>query len=194
MRKGSRSSNALEDVALYIGGLPPACLFFIMGLSHFTHTDIFVALMPPYMPFQSFFVYCAGILQICGSLGLAALPFFDSEHASLCCYGLMALVGCMLPANIHTYTNDVPLAGIRLEYSWGGHGLQFSFLLVLLMWLAVLARTHRGRPPLREQLFRFVQQCCTAGIYFLFPHSLSQRPSTPIGMFAGTSRQGDGAA
>lgn len=152
------------DTLRYFGGLPPAILFFTMGLSHFTHHNIFVALIPPWIPLSSLCVYLTGMFQICGALGLATLPFFDSALASHCCCSLAFLVLLMSPANVYSYTNDVPIAGQRLDYSWTGHGLQFLLLFIVEIWLLTLAIVHKNRPPLRERIRGFFESQRNTGM------------------------------
>lgn len=157
MASKSRRWAALKDGLVYFGGLPPAGLFFIMGISHFSHHDVFVVLVPTWIPFKSICVYLTGLCQMAGAFGLIALPFFDSTMASDCCVALLALVICMAPANIHAYENDLPIAGHHLEYSWRGHWLQLTVVATVIVWLAVLAVLHRDRPPLKENIFKYLQ-------------------------------------
>lgn len=156
MSSKSRQWAAVKDGLLYFGGIPPACLFFIMGISHFTHHDVFVVLVPTWVPFPSICVYLTGLCQMAGAFGLTALPFFG-QATSDCCVALLALVICMAPANIHAYENDVPIAGHHLEYSWRGHWLQLSVVATVIVWLGVLALLHRDRPPLKENIFKYLQ-------------------------------------
>ena len=72
-------------------------IFFVLaGLNHFLHTDFYVRIMPPYLPWHRFLVYVSGVFEI--ALGAAvAIPGLTRPAA----WGLIALLIAVFPANIH---------------------------------------------------------------------------------------------
>ena len=48
-----------------------AIFFILAGLNHFLHTDFYVRIMPPYLPWHRFLVYVSGALEIVLGVGLA---------------------------------------------------------------------------------------------------------------------------
>jgi len=78
------------------------------GIAHFTSTDFFVAIMPPYLGYHREIVYISGVFEILGALGLL-VPALRQWAGN----GLLLLVVCVSPANIHMWLNpelfpDVP--------------------------------------------------------------------------------------
>ena len=72
-------------------------LFFLIGgVCHFTCTDYFISIMPPYLPWHRQLVYLSGAFELLGAIALW-LPA-TRRIAGL---GLIALALAVWPANIH---------------------------------------------------------------------------------------------
>ena len=110
-------------------GLAIVFLFFMGGgISHFTNTDFFIAIMPPYVGWHREWVYISGVFEIIGAIGIL-LPKLR-QLAGNC---LIVLVICVTPANIHMWMNpdlfpDVPTAFLSIRL------LLQLFLLWLIWW------------------------------------------------------------
>ncbi|HBU47855.1 MAG TPA: hypothetical protein DEB46_06055 [Myxococcales bacterium] len=87
-----------------------ALSFVAVGISHFTDPEVFVGIMPTYLPWHLELVYLSGIFEILGGLGLL---FPVSRRFAA--YGLLALLVAVYPANIHMLVNEVYLEGMRRE-------------------------------------------------------------------------------
>ena len=73
-----------------------AAFFVFTGVSHFTHRDFFVAIVPPYLPWPVALVCVSGAAEIL--LGaLLMLP----QTSRLAGWGLIALLIAVFPANVH---------------------------------------------------------------------------------------------
>lgn len=84
-----------------IAGLAFVFLWFaIGGIAHFTSSQKFVAIMPPYMPLHLEAVYISGVFEILGALGLLFVR--TRRMAGL---GLIALTILVTPANVHMWLN-----------------------------------------------------------------------------------------
>ena len=86
---------------LRYAGLTLVFAFFMLGGSaHFTQTDMFVSIMPPYIPFHREIVYLSGVMEIAGALAL----LFPAYRSGAGIY-LIALTLAVTPANIHMWLN-----------------------------------------------------------------------------------------
>ena len=90
-------------------GLALVFLWFMGGgIAHFTSTDFFVAIMPPFIGFHREIVYISGVFEILGAIGIL-IPALRQWAGN----GLLLLVVCVSPANIHMWLHpelfpDVP--------------------------------------------------------------------------------------
>ncbi|NND66644.1 MAG: hypothetical protein HKN19_03560 [Halioglobus sp.] len=120
---------------LKIAGLAVVFLWFMLGgIAHFTNADFFVAIMPPWIGYHLEIVYISGVLEILGALGLL-LPATRQWAGN----GLLLLVICVTPANVHMWLNpelfpDVSevFLSVRLVVQVG--------LLALIWWCTRTAR------------------------------------------------------
>lgn len=86
---------------LKIAGLVFVFLWFMLGgIAHFTNTAFFVAIMPPWIGYHEEIVYISGVFEILGALGLL-LPATRQWAGN----GLLLLVICVTPANVHMWLN-----------------------------------------------------------------------------------------
>lgn len=86
------------------------------GILHFVKTDMYVRIMPDYIPRHRAMVYISGVAEIVGGL---AMIFPETRVAAS--IGLMALLLAVFPANI-----DMAVKAYR------NHGLTgYSWLLIL---------------------------------------------------------------
>jgi len=77
-------------------GLFSLAIFFVAaGTLHFVKPQLYVSIMPDYLPFHLELVYLSGFFEILGGLGV--LIIMTRKWAG---YGLMALLIAVFPANI----------------------------------------------------------------------------------------------
>ena len=114
-------------------GLATVFLFFMGGgISHFTNTDYFVAIMPPYLGWHLELVYVGGVFEILGAIGVV-IPRLR-QLAGNC---LMVLVICVTPANVYMWMNPqlfptIPEALLTIR-------LLLQLLLLWLIWRSTRA-------------------------------------------------------
>lgn len=109
-------------------GLAIVFLFFMLGgITHFTDPNFYVSIMPPYVGYHLTIVYISGVLEILGAIGIL-IPALRQMSGN----GLVLLVVCVSPANIHMWMHpelfpDVPEAFLTVR-------LAVQVLLLMLIW------------------------------------------------------------
>ncbi len=109
-------------------GLALVFAFFMFGgIGHFNNPEFFVAIMPPYLGYHLEIVYISGGFEILGAIGIL-VPKLRQWAGN----GLLLLVVCVTPANIHMWMHpelfpEVPetLLSVRLVV---------QVLLLMLIW------------------------------------------------------------
>lgn len=121
-----------------------ALSFGAVGVTHFTHAHLFLAMMPPYLPLHHELVYVSGVFEILGAIGLMV-----PKTRRFAAWGLLALLVAVFPANIHMAVNEVYLDIDALPQSRVGLWLRLPYQLVigLQVWFSGLWRpTPPGSP------------------------------------------------
>ena len=98
--------------------------FIAVGIEHFRNPDLFVGIVPGYLPAPLALVYLSGAFEVLGGVGL-----FFARSRRFAGMGLLALLVAVYPANIHMLVNDVYLEGMAKErwILWVRMPLQFVF-------------------------------------------------------------------
>lgn len=101
--------------------------FFAGGIAHFTSTDFFVAIVPPWVPYALPVVYISGVVEI-----TLALLIVWPVTRPLAGWGLILLTLAVTPANIHMWLNpdqfpEVSEAALSIR-------LVVQVLLLLVIW------------------------------------------------------------
>jgi uncharacterized membrane protein len=108
-------------------------LFIVAGSLHFFAPEIYVKIMPPYLPWHLALVYISGAAEVLGGVGL----FVPSlRHAAA--WGLVALLIAVMPANIYMATAHLPAPGI-MGQSWA-QWLRLPLQLPLIYWAWLYTR------------------------------------------------------
>ena len=80
--------------------------FILVGIAHFRNPQIFVEIVPPFLPFPLFLVYLTGVMEIAGGIGII-------HPASRVLAGrlLVLFLITVFPANLYMWLSDVPFNG-----------------------------------------------------------------------------------
>jgi uncharacterized membrane protein len=101
-------------------------LFVIAGVNHFRAPDMYLKIMPPYLPYHRPLVLISGAFEI--ALGALLLV---PQVSWLAAWGLIALLIAIFPANIYLYQHQeilpgppllhllrLPLQGVLIWWAW----------------------------------------------------------------------------
>lgn len=102
--------------------------FFGGGVAHFTETDFFVSIVPPWVPYPLEVVYISGVIEIV--LALAILwPAFRPAAG----WGLILLTLAVTPANVHMWMNPEQFPDAS-QTAYTVRLVVQVFLLMLIWW------------------------------------------------------------
>ncbi|NYF77838.1 DoxX family protein [Granulicella arctica] len=116
-----------------IGRTLLAILFIVAGALHFVAPQLYLKIMPPYLPWHLALIYISGAAEICGGVGLLA-PM--TRHAAA--WGLVALLIAVMPANVYMATAHVSVPGV-MGQSWA-QWLRLPLQIPLIYWAWLYTR------------------------------------------------------
>ena len=93
------------------------------GLLHFTNTNWFLQIVPPYLPIKLELVYLSGLLEVI--LGIMLIVPFLRYYAG---WGLILLLIAVYPANIYLAQTNGPAMNTSAPLAWGRLPFQFIFI------------------------------------------------------------------
>ena len=88
-------------------------IFVLAGINHFLRRSMYMAIMPPYLPWHRALVDLSGYAEI----GLGALVLMP-QYARRAGWGLIALLIAVFPANLHMALNAERYAAIPPLLLW----------------------------------------------------------------------------
>ena len=115
-------------------------LFVLAGVNHFRAPDMYMKIMPPYLPYHRPLVLISGMFEI--ALGALLLV---PQVSWLAAWGLIALLIAIFPANIYLYQHQEILPGPPLV-----HLLRLPLQGVLIWWAWVYTTRERKPESSRE--------------------------------------------
>ena len=112
--------GGFKTVALWVC----AASYISVGINHFTDPDLFVLIVPAYLPEPLLLVHISGVAEVLGGIGLL---FRKTRRAAA--WGILALLVAVYPANINMLVNDIYLPDMAKErwILWARMPLQFVF-------------------------------------------------------------------
>ena len=121
----SLPGSQLKAAALLLA----AVSYIAVGVTHFTHTDFFTFIMPPWLPWHQELVWISGFFEILGGAGLL-IPQLRRISAR----GLIMLLIAVYPANVHMALNPAPFIAEGMPL-WGLYlRLPLQFVFIVWMW------------------------------------------------------------
>lgn len=120
---------------------PLAALFIISGIGHFVRSDMYLRLMPSYLPYHSELVALSGVVEVV--LGLLLLVPRTERIAA---WGLMATLVAIFPANIQAAmtagTANEAMPGVSVTLAW----LRLPIQPLLILWAYWYTRLNTRLP------------------------------------------------
>jgi uncharacterized membrane protein len=104
-----------------------AAAYFIVGIIHLKSPQVFMPIMPNWVPQPHEVILATGASEIAGALALLTKPLRTLAGIMLALYAV-----CVFPANIKHAIDNVAIGGGHL--SWWYHGPRLLFQPVLVWW------------------------------------------------------------
>lgn len=98
-------------------------LFVLAGVNHFAQPDLYVRIMPPYLPWHRQLVFSSGVAEV--ALGVLLLV---PKCTALAAWGLIALLLAVFPANLHMALNAELYPELSPVVLWSRLPLQGVFI------------------------------------------------------------------
>ena len=83
-----------------------SAVYVVAGVMHFVVPELYVQIVPPYLPFALGLVYVSGVAEAVLGVGL----LFERTRR-LAAWGIIALLVAIFPANLYMATSDVVIQG-----------------------------------------------------------------------------------
>ncbi len=117
-----------------------AAFFIVSGMNHFRMPAIYIAMIPPWLPWPEGLNLIAGVCELMGGIGVL-IPSVRLAAG----WGLIALLVAVFPANLHVaLVGHMPGYGFSPAALW----LRLPLQAVLIAWVAWVAiRDERGPAP-----------------------------------------------
>ena len=103
--------------------------FYVGGIAHFGLTDLFVSVVPSYVPFPRPVVLLTGLCEIAGALGIVSKRLRPLAGA-----GLALFAACVIPVHIEMLRNADDFPQLGEPVLWGR--LLFQPVLIVIIWWA----------------------------------------------------------
>jgi uncharacterized membrane protein len=111
-----------------------AAFYVVAGVMHFVRPDVYMPMMPPYLPWHGELVFLSGVAEVV--LGVLVLV---PATRRLAAWGIILLLAAVFPANVHIAVNDVPLFGAS-EGAGAMSWVRLPLQLVLAWWAWLYTR------------------------------------------------------
>ncbi len=110
-------------------------LFIVAGLNHFRSTEMYLRIMPEYLPRPLELVYLSGVFEVLGGIGLL-IPRLRVAAG----WGLIALLIAVFPANIQMLVDAEQFPMFPVWLLWLRLPIQ-GLLIAWVWWAAIRVRT-----------------------------------------------------
>ena len=104
----------------YVAGYMVMALFYcIAGVNHFLHPQMYVTILPPYLPWPPLLVYVTGLAEILGGVG-AMIPdgLVFARTRAAACWGIVVMLVLFLQVHIYMCLYPERFPGIPVWALW----------------------------------------------------------------------------
>jgi len=102
-------------------------IFFIAGIIHLNQPEVFLPIVPDWVPMPRPTILITGICEIAGAAALLTRRFRAAAGLMLALYAI-----CVFPANIKHAFDAVAIQGVHLN--WWYHAPRLAFQPVIVWW------------------------------------------------------------
>ena len=133
---GQRVVEALADSrrhsrGYFVGLIVMGFFYIAAGIYHFASPRIYLALMPPYIPWPLAMIYISGTAEILGGIGvLVPDGFVFPQTRVAAAWGIVALLIAVSPVHINMCLHPEQFTSIPLWVIW----LRLPLQLPLILW------------------------------------------------------------
>jgi len=106
-----------------ISRLALAVFFIIAGVNHFRSPDVYLSMMPPWLPWPEMLNFVSGAAEIAGGVGV-----LHPRARRIAGWGLIALLVAVFPANLHVALNGWPEMHVPQWVLWARLPVQLLFI------------------------------------------------------------------
>ena len=134
--RGDTECATLIRMARLIGRIFHAALFMFAAFWHLVDPQLFMPIMPPWIPAPMAGIIISGIAELIGAMALL-IPIFDVQRAAG--WILLLLLVAVFPANIYMAVAHVQIHGLPTKdwMSWARLPLQ-PLLMLLVSWSTMI--------------------------------------------------------
>ncbi|MBP6013386.1 MAG: DoxX family protein [Alphaproteobacteria bacterium] len=104
-----------------------AAAYGFVGIVHLRSPEVFLPIVPDWVPFPRETVLLTGAAEIAGAVALLTTRLRYAAGVMLALYAV-----CVFPANVKHAMEDIMIGGTRL--SWWYHGPRLAFQPVIVWW------------------------------------------------------------
>jgi uncharacterized membrane protein len=115
-----------------------AIFFLVAGANHFRSPEIYLGMMPPWLPWPEALNYISGAVEMLGGIGLLWVPV-----RRLAGWGLIALLIAVFPANIYVATQG-QMSGLDVSPLTLWLRLPFQAVFIAWVWWVALSGETRA--------------------------------------------------
>lgn len=94
--------GTVKRVLLWVMGI----FYVLAGIMHFVRPEVYLPMMPPYLPWHLALIYLSGLAEVVVGVGVL-IP----GTRRMAAWATILLLIAIFPANIHIALNNVPLFG-----------------------------------------------------------------------------------
>lgn len=122
----------LREILKWVLGIS----FSLAGANHFAHTEFYVGIMPPYLPWHTALVYISGVCE----MALGSMLLFR-RWERLAAWGMVVLIVAVTPANVQMAIHPEQYPGYSPTALW----VRLALQVVLIAWAFCYTRPRSSK-------------------------------------------------
>ena len=115
----------LKNITVFIMSV----LYITVGIKHFTQTDFFINIVPPFIIHKEMAVYLSGLIEI-----IMGILLLFNKTRKIGSWGIIFLLISVFPANIYLYISEVARDALQISKSQALIRLPFQIPLIIIAY------------------------------------------------------------